>query len=112
MKVLAFVILGFAGCSSETDVSSNQLTVKANAVDAASNQQLGISVNALSLLLDASAGTVYPANGANIQSREGALNELEKNGYVKVRRVDESGGGYLFVERTQQGELVARTLLE
>lgn len=109
--VLVCAILICTGCGSQSTPATGQMDVRAKAVETASNQQLGISINALSLLLDAAPGTVYPTNGADIQSRREALNELEKNGFIDVKQVDSADGGFLVVERTQKGKSVADVLL-
>lgn len=105
-------VIGCLGCSPMADFGKDQISMRAMAVESTSQEQLGISVNALSLLLDADTGTVYPANGSGISGRRKALEELESNGYALIRRIDADDGSFLVIERTEKGNDVANLLLK
>lgn len=109
---LLAIVVNCLGCSSRIDFGESEISMRAMAVESKSQEQLGISINALSLLLDADAGAVYPANGSGINARRKALEELENNGYAVVRKIDAAGGNFLVIERTKKGDDVANLLLE
>lgn len=104
----AVLFAAMAGCQAGPHKAVGNPTDLAMALDQRSREDLGIGLNAVSLLLEAQPGSAYPANAPGFQGRRAALQELVTHGFATVRDT----GDYVFVERTPKGEAVAGALLK
>ncbi len=108
----AFAFMSLSGCAAQSEPVERSMDQRVMDVENFSREHLGVGINALGLLLDASPGTVYPAVGVGIQGRRDALEELRGSGFVDIREFESGGSHFVSVERTEKGNLVARAFLK
>ena len=109
--VLISLSIFSAGCSGEErNQVGGSVESRVDSLQSLSQKNFGVDLNAISLLLDASPGTVYTENAVSVQDREQALSDLEKAGYVKVNKYDAGGEKYISVERTKNGQELANLI--